>query len=406
MRTFGVLVVTIAAVVFVITRGSDSAPKETATANQAIETTTTIGTTSTTASPFLQIPSGPPSDARTMSLIRTIGGDVSPKSVDASSAGEVFAQNMMYRHSITVYDGVGNLIATIPDSVDLAKFDLAQNSTVVQGAPVEAAFTPDARDLYVTNYSMYGPGQGPEGSDTCTPSSAKAAGDTPSYVYRVDVASLSIDQVIRVGLVPKYVATAPDGRYVLVSNWCSWDLNVIDAAQGKVVATLPLPSTPRGIAVSPDSATAYVAIMGGASVVKVDLSTLTVAGSFYVGSNPRHIVVDPQGHYAYVSLNAPGEVVKVDLSDDQVVGAVHTGQECRSLAISSDGRSLYVVNYGSDSITKLRASDLSVIQTIPTAVHPIGITYDASTSNVWVAIYTGQIMIFADGADGADGKRT
>ena len=106
--------------------------------------------------------------------------------------------------------------------------------------------------------------------------------------------------------------------------------------------------------------------------------------------------MDPAGAYLYVSLNSPGDVVKVDLSNDTVVATTHTGEECRSLAISTDGRSLYVVNYQSDTISKLRASDLGVLQTIPTGVHPIGITYDAVTGNVWVAIYTGQILVFAD----------
>jgi len=366
------------------------------TSTAAGESSRPSSSTTTTTSPFHHIPAGPTSDLRTLSLIRTIGGPISPKSVDASATGRVFAQNMMYRHSMTVYDGAGNLIATIPDSVDLKAFGQATVSTLVQGAPVEAAFTPDAKDVYVTNYSMYGPGQGPEGSDSCTPSSARAAGDTPSYVYRIDVASLRIDQVIKVGLVPKYVAVSPDGRFVLVSNWCSWDLNIIDASTGSVVATLPMPSTPRGIAISPDSRTAYVAIMGGDSVVKVDLTTRALSGSFIVGSNPRHIVMDPSGRYAYVSLNAPGEVVKVDLRGDSVVASTHTGDEARSLAISSDGRSLYVVNYASDTVSKLRSSDLSLLQTIPTGVHPIGISYDPSTSQVWVAIYTGQILVFAD----------
>jgi hypothetical protein len=40
---------------------------------------------------------------------------------------------------------------------------------------------------------MYGVGMGPEGSDTCTPASARAAGDTNSYVYRINTSSLSID---------------------------------------------------------------------------------------------------------------------------------------------------------------------------------------------------------------------
>ena len=352
-------------------------------------------TTTSTTSPFLHVPSGPPADQRTLSLVKTIGGQISPKSVDASDAGLVFAQNMMYRHSITVYDSAGNLVKTIPDTVNLAAMGVPGGPTV-QGAPVEAAFTPDARYVYTSNYSMYGPGQGPEGNDTCTPSSARASGDTPSYVYRIDTRSLAIDQAIKVGLVPKYVATTPDGRYVLVSHWCSWDLYVIDTVTAKVVKILPMGSYPRGIAVSPDSSSAYVGLMGGSSIVKVGLASLTTVRTFTVGQNPRHLVMDPAGHFLYVSLNAPGEVCKVDLSTDRVAACVHTGSEARSLAISTDGTALYVVNYKSNTVSKLRASDLTVLQSISTGVNPIGITYDAKTGSIWVAVYTGEILIFAD----------
>jgi YVTN family beta-propeller protein len=228
---------------------------------------------------------------------------------------------MMYRHTMTVYNSSGGLVATIPDTVDLSQFGIAGHPGLTHGAPVEAAFTPDAKYAYVSNYSMYGVGEGPEGSDTCTPASAQAAGDTPSYVYRVNTSTLAIDQVIQVGLVPKFLQVTPDGRYVLVANWCSWNLSIIDVAQAKVVATLPMGAYPRGIAISPDSSTAYVAIMGGDDVVKVNLATLAEEGSFVVGENPRHLVMDPAGRYLYASLNAPGEVVKVDLTDDQVVGS-------------------------------------------------------------------------------------
>ena len=387
------LSVTVALVVVVVLVAAGGPGRSPTTADRVAAT---VPTTTSTTSPFHHIPPGRPTDQRTMSLLKTIGGPISPKSVDASDAGLVFAQNMMYRHSMTVYNSAGNLVTTIPDTVDLSKFGVPGGATV-RGAPVEAAFSPDSRYVYVTNYSMYGPGQGPEGSDTCTPASARAAGDTPSYVYRVDTRTLAVDQVVQVGLVPKYVAVTPDGRYVLVTDWCSWDLRIIDAAKGTVVATLPMNgSYPRGIAVSPDLSTAYVAVMGSDDVEKVDLKTLSVVSSFVVGENPRHLVMDPAGAYLYASLNAPGEVVKVDLADDRVVGTAHTGEDCRSLAVSTDGRSLYVVNYTSDTISKLRASDLSVLQTIPTGVHPIGITYDARTGDVWVAVYTGQILVIAD----------
>ncbi len=328
-------------------------------------------------------------------LIKTIGGHISPKSVDASDTGLVFAQNMMYTHTVTVYDSAGDLVKTIPDTVDMSLFGYPGHPGITHGAPVEAAFTPDSRYVYVSNYSMYGVGMGPEGNDDCTPASAEAAGDTNSYVYRIDTRTLRIDQVIEVGLVPKFLAVTPNDKYLLVSNWCSYNLSVVDIATGKQVAVLPMGPYPRGIAISPDSATAYVAIMGSDIIQKVDLDNLTLGGSFYVGVNPRHVVIDADGRYLYVSLNAPGEVVKVDIATERVVATRQTGDQCRSLAISTDGTALYVVNYLSDTVSLLRASDLAILQTVPTGVRPIGITYDAMTGDVWVAVYTGQILVFA-----------
>jgi YVTN family beta-propeller protein len=248
---------------------------------------------------------------------------------------------------------------------------------------------------------MYGRGFGPEGSDECTPASARAAGDTDSYVYRISTSTLKIDQVIKVGLVPKFLTVTPNGNYLLVSNWCSFALSIVDIAKAKEIARLPMGGAyPRGLAVSPDSKTAYVAVMGSDDVVKVNLTTLKVEGSFVVGDNPRHLVMSPNGRFLYVSLNGPGDVVKVNLADDHVIATAHTGVEDRSLAISTDGRSLYVVNYDSNTITKLRASDLHVLQTFPTGVHPIGITYDATTGDVWVAVYSGQILVLGDRPSG------
>jgi len=359
------------------------------------DTTTASTTTTTTVPPNKRIPPGPPADERHLVLIRTISGHISPKSVDASDTGLVFAQNMMYTHTVTVYDSAGNLLKTIPDTVDMSRFGYPGHPGITHGAPVEAAFTPDSRYVYVSNYSMYGAGMGPEGSDSCTPYSARAAGDTNSYVYRIDTKTLKIDEVIEAGLVPKFLAVTPNDKYLLVSNWCSWDLSVVDIATGKEIARLPMGAYPRGIAISPDSSTAYVAIMGSDIIQKVDLDNLTLDGSIYVGDNPRHVVIDPTGRYLYVSLNGPGEVVKVDIATSQVIAAQHTGNDCRSLAISTDGTTLYVVNYLSDTVTMLRASDLAVLQTVSTGVYPIGITYDAMTGDVWVALYSGEILVLA-----------
>lgn len=370
------------------------APANTNTAATAPPETTPVTTTTASASTATTPPPKPvrrAADTTSLRLINTIGGDISPKSVVSSGTGYITAQNMMYNHTVTVYDAKSmRLIKTIRDSVTLAKFGYKGHPGSSQGAPVEAAFSPDATYAYVTNYSMYGAGFGPEGSDTCTPES----GYDRSFTYRIKTGSWKIDQVYEVGSVPKVVQATADGKYVLVSNWCSWDLSVISTAKGRVVRTIPIGAYPRGIAISPKSNAAYVAVMGGSSLVRVDLTSWKIR-SISIGQGPRAIVFDPSYRYIYATLNAEGMVAKLDLRTGNV-DQVSTGQAPRSLTVSSDGKAIYVVNYESASISKVRTRDMKVLQTIDACEHPIGIAYDAPTARVWAACYGGALLVFND----------
>ncbi len=350
-------------------------------------------TTSTTVPPPTTV-AGPPSEETVLERVARITGKITPKSVSASPSGLVSAQSMMYSHNVTFYDPVTRkLVATIPDRVDLADFGIDGHPGTSRGAPVEAVFTADGRHEYVSNYSMYGQGFGPEGLDSCH----AGDGTDTSYVYRLDVATHKIDQVIHVGAVPKFMAITPDGRYLLVSNWCSWSLSVVDIAKATEYKRIPLGGRyPRGIVVSPDSRTAYVALMGSDRIVAVDLATSDVTTFASTGSGPRHIVTSPDAQYLYVTNNSSGTVTKVKRSNGEVVATHHTGSEPRSMAISADGTALYVVNYDSSSVSKLRSSDLSVLDTARTDYHPIGIAYEPTTRSVWVACYGGSILVFSD----------
>jgi YVTN family beta-propeller protein len=334
---------------------------------------------------------GPPAVDRPLRLVDTISGQISPKSVDATGTGLVFAQNMMYRHTMTVYNDAGALVKTIPDSVDLASFGYPGHAGLSRGAPVEGAVSPDHRFFYVTNYSMYGTDFGPEGSDDCR----GPGGLSPSFVYRVKLKTLAITGVTQVGMVPKFVAVTPDNRYVLVTNWCSFDLSVIDRATFKEVRRIPLGVDPRGIAVNKGSSVAYIAVMGSSDIARLDLHTFALSWFRGVGLSPRQVVLDPTGRYLYATLNGDSRVIKVDTTTGTVIARVATGDQPRSMTISPDGSALYVVNYLSNTITKLRAADMSIVQTIAVPSHPIGITFEPSTRKLWVACYSGEILVFA-----------
>ena len=325
-----------------------------------------------------------------MTLIKTITGAISPKSVRSSGNGLVSAHNMMYNHSITIYDAnTFELLKTVPDSVQLSKFGYSKYTSIYKGAPVEGSYSPDGKYLYVTNYAMYGKGYNREGHDTCSPASKFDS----SFLYRINLSSYEIDAVYPVGSVPKVVEVTPDNKYVLVSNWCSYDLKVISVESQKTVKSIKIGRYPRGIAVSSDSKTAYVAEMGGNQIHVINLDDFSVS-YIPIGSNPRAIVLSPDNSMMYVTMNLSGKVASWNLSTNKVGKTVKTGKAARSLTISDDGSALFVVNFESDTVSKVRTSDMKILQTLKVCNKPIGITFDAPTQRTWVACYGGSIKIF------------
>jgi YVTN family beta-propeller protein len=327
-----------------------------------------------------------------MKLIHTINGSIAPKSVRSSGDGVVSAHNMMYRHSVTVYDAkTFELLHTVADSVSLKDFGFSQSAGNYKGAPVEGTFSPDGKYLYVSNYAMYGKGFKKEGTDTCSP----ADGYDKSFVYRINRSNYQIDSVYPVGSVPKVVEITPDNKYVLVANWCSYTVSVISVESNKVIKTVKIGRYPRGIAISNDSTKAYVAEMGGNRIHVINLEDFSTS-HIPIGSNPRAIVLSPDNTAMYVTMNLSGRVASWNLVTNTPGKSVRTGNAARSLAISKDGLALYVVNYKSDTMSRVRTSDMKVTQNLKVCNEPIGITYDVPTGNTWVACYKGQIKIYSN----------
>ncbi len=341
-----------------------------------------------------------PSSERRFRLVTRLTGKLTPKSVDASSTGFVVAQNMIYTHTVSVYNKHHHLVKTIPDRITPSRFGYKKWTHSIKGGPVEASFSPDGKHVWVSNYSMYGPGFTKEGHDVCSPSS----GYDRSFLYRVSTKKWKIDGAVLVGSVPKFVQATPDGRTVLVTNWCSYDLSVVDTATMKQVARIPIGRYPRGIAVTADSRTAYVAVMGSTQVKRVDLaaiakgrhSTKVIHSFSSPGSAPRHLNLSPDGKRLYVTLNGEGRVAKLSTRTGKVLKTVRTGTAPRSSVLSPDGTALFVVNYESGTVSRVRTSDLRVLETRSVAHHPIGITYNRVTHEVWVCSYSGVITVLAD----------
>lgn len=345
-------------------------------------------------------PRGKPSDKRRLTLVATRTGGITPKSVVATQDGRFFAQNVMYGHSITVFNRRLRRVRTISDQINLARFGYREYRGKVRGAPVEATLSADGRHMYVSQYSMYGSGFPNPGFDACLPGHIIDR----SFVYRIGVKSLLKTGAYRVGAVPKYLAASPNGRYLLVANWCSWDVSVVDLKRGREIKRIKVGANPRGIAFTPDSRKAYVSVVGEGHVHVIDMRKLKIVRTWRdLGIRPRHLVMSPNGRYLYVTVegwNVPGRrdgsILKLNRRTGKLVKRVGGLDEPRTTVIAPDGRSLYVVDYNPGTVVKIATRDMSVLQTVKLGRHPIGVDYDRATRKIWVAGYTGHMWVLKD----------
>ncbi len=329
-----------------------------------------------------------------LDLLTTIKGRISPKSVVSNNKGLFFAQNMMYKHSITVYNRSFELVKTIPDNVILSDYGFNGYKGDFKGAPVECVFTHNGKYAWVSNYEMTGGTSRQFVRPGCDGCNSKNKYDS-SYVYKINTETLKIENVIQVGCVPKYLAATPNNDKVLVTNWTSGDVSIISTKLNKEIKRISLGTFPRGIVVNKTSSVAYIAIMGSTKIAKLNLFDYSIKWIEKVGRHPRHLCLSPDNKTLYVSLNGEGKIAKIDLATKKIVKK-STGRLPRSMDISADGKFLYVVNYGSNEVTKLATDEMKIIAKAKTKSKPIGITFDEATKNIWTACYSGRIMVFHD----------
>ncbi len=334
------------------------------------------------------------STADGMTLKKVIAGAISPASI-AYNNDRFFAQTRTHGYTMTVYDRNYNPVQTIVDRAKAFDVDHPQAQGLPQGTPADAAFTQDG-DVWVPNYhlSSHLPEAGFKhtADKTCSP----AENHEPGVVSRLKSPSLRSDRGVQVGAVPTFLAASPDSRFVLVSNWCSWDVSVIEPQQNREVHRLQVGPYPRGIAIDARSKTAYVAVMGAHNIAAIDLHDFSVSWLKNVGRSPYHLSLSTDGSILYATLKGESTVAKIDLRQRKVIGKVSTCAAPRSMTLSSDGEFVYVVNDTANTVSKIRTMDMAVVQTVKVDSAPIGITYDPKTHQVWVACDSGNILVFQD----------
>jgi DNA-binding beta-propeller fold protein YncE len=210
--------------------------------------------------------------------------------------------------------------------------------------------------------------------------------------------------LIRTGKTPKIISKTADSKYLLVSNWHSYTVSILQLNKdqypfGKVISTVPVSSIPRGIAVDDKNKKSYVAIMGGASIAVINNETWKKDTIINVASNPRHIVLDTSGHL-FVSYNKLAKVACIDAATGNTLFTASTHRQPRTIILSKNYKFLFVTCYSGDTVDVFKINDagFSKIASLPCKGHPVGVDVFENDEilEAWVCSYSnGSISIFS-----------
>ncbi|QUR68664.1 YncE family protein [Mycobacterium spongiae] len=150
------------------------------------------------------------------------------------------------------------------------------------------------------------------------------------------------------------IGISPDGSRVMVTNYRSDSLSIIDTDTGRVVDTIADVAEPFAIAMGGlETNRAYVSTVSMAydSIAVVDTCTNAVIDSHPLALSVSDLAVSPDGKYVYASRNGArcADVAVLDTTTERVEVveiATSPGTTTECVTISPDGGRLYVGTNG------------------------------------------------------------
>ena len=207
--------------------------------------------------------------------------------------------------------------------------------------------------------------------------------DSLSDMMKHHVFAATLMVVLFAGMVSAAAgAEAPQGSYlVYVSNEKSGDLTVINAADFKVAATIPVGKRPRGLRCSPDRQTIFVALSG-----------TPIAGPPPLDAKGNPILNkhkdDDDDDDAKADKTADG-IGLVDAVRKKFLRKMSVGSDPEQMALSADGTRLYVSNEDVATASVFNIASGKVEHIIPVSREPEGVAVSPDGSFFYVTCETG-----------------
>lgn len=137
----------------------------------------------------------------------------------------------------------------------------------------------------------------------------------PGTLSVLDLAQRKTIAVIPVATHVQRISVSPDNRWAFTSDTQQPRLAVINTSTRKVERWISLPATGYGSAFSNDGKQLLIALPNANRVAVIDLASSRVVKTVDVPAAPQEVLVRPDSKVAYVSCSQSGQVAAIDLNN-------------------------------------------------------------------------------------------
>lgn len=197
------------------------------------------------------------------------------------------------------------------------------------------------------------------------------ASDATSTVSVIDTATDTLVENIEVGKNPHGVAVTPDGKFVLVGVYDTDSVAFIDTVTRKVIGSVTV-GKPHNIAVHPNGRVAYVGSQspGKFSLAILELAERKVAATVPLEKTPRGLEFGPGGKYLYITQAGIDAVVVLDPSGNRITGEIPVGVSPHYANFTADGKRGLVAVQGPSLLAVFNSQTNSIEKTIKVGSRP------------------------------------
>jgi DNA-binding beta-propeller fold protein YncE len=195
----------------------------------------------------------------------------------------------------------------------------------------------------------------------------------------------------------------PTGTLV-VSNMNDHTATILDAATGRVLATLRTGRGPHEVAISHDGRWAAVSNYGprgepGNSITVIDVAGHAVARTIEIAvhQRPHGMAFLPGDSLLAVTAESSEAVLIIDFSSGATRRVLPTkGRLTHMLALSSDGRTMVSANIAAGTISLIDPAGADSTVAIPVTAAPEGVAITPDGGTAWVGSDRDSVVVVVD----------